>query len=300
MLEYFDFEFQKELKNIDLVQVVEIRIRANKNVIIKCNNTEIKLNYKPTINDIENILNKMCENSIYAYQEQICNGFITLPQGHRVGITGSVVQTENKVININYVSSLNIRICKEIRECSNTILKYTLDIGKNSIYNTIIMSPPGGGKTTIIRDFIRKISDGIDEINFKGITVGLVDERGEIASMYHGIPTHDIGIRTDVLENVSKDIGMRMLVRTMAPDVIVADEIGTKEDANAIHYAVCSGVKGIFTAHGDSMQELEKNPNLKELIDEKIIERIIFLQGGKNKGKIKEAYFLNNNIYQRF
>ena len=110
MLEYFDFEFQKELKNIDLVQVVEIRIRANKNVIIKCNNTEIKLNYKPTINDIENILNKMCENSIYAYQEQICNGFITLPQGHRVGITGSVGKTENKVININYVSSLNIRI----------------------------------------------------------------------------------------------------------------------------------------------------------------------------------------------
>ena len=135
---------------------------------------------------------------------------------------------------------------------------------------------------------VRSISTGIEAINFNGMNVGLVDERGEIAALYKGIPQNDIGIRTDVLENIPKPIGMKMLVRSMAPEVIVADEIGTKQDVQAIKEAVCSGVKGIFTAHGKTKQELLKNPTLSELINENIIEKIIFLKLNKNGRELEE------------
>lgn len=144
------------------------------------------------------------------------------------------------------------------------------------------------GKTTLLRDLVRSISTGIEAINFKGMNVGLVDERGEIAALYKGIPQNDIGIRTDILENIPKPIGIKMLVRSMAPEVIVADEIGTKQEAQAIKEAVCSGVKGIFTAHGKTKEELLKNPTLKELINENIIEKIIFLKLNENGRELEE------------
>lgn len=134
------------------------------------------------------------------------------------------------------------------------------------------------GKTTLLRDLVRNLSAGIETINFKGMNIGVVDERGEITALYKGIPQNDIGIRTDVLENIPKPIGIKMLIRSMSPQVIVADEIGTKQDVEAIKEAVCSGVKGIFTAHGESKEELLKNPTLKELIEDRIIEKIIFLK----------------------
>ncbi len=114
-------------------------------------------------------------------------------------------------------------------------------------------------------------------MNFKGITVGVVDERGEISAMDKGIAQNDIGMRTDVIENISKPLGMKMLVRSMSPKVIVADEIGSKEDIEAIEYAVCSGVRGIFTAHGSNMEELQQNPILSQLIEKKIIDKVLFL-----------------------
>jgi len=120
------------------------------------------------------------------------------------------------------------------------------------------------------------------------MNVGLVDERGEIAALYKGIPQNDIGLRTDTLENIPKPIGIKMLIRSMAPEVIVADEIGTKQDVQAIKEAVCSGVKGIFTAHGKTKEELLKNPTLNELIKESIIEKIIFLKLDENGRKLEE------------
>lgn len=119
------------------------------------------------------------------------------------------------------------------------------------------------------------------------MNVGLVDERGEIAALYKGIPQNDIGIRTDVLENVPKPVGIKMLIRSMGPQVIAADEIGTLEDVKAIHEAVCSGVKGIFTAHGESKKELNENPILKDLLNKKLIEKVIFLRINEGKRYIE-------------
>lgn len=213
--------------------------------------------------------------------------------GHRVGITGNVVMKDDKVININYIYSLNFRIAKQVIGCSNKILKYVINQEENNIYSTLIVSPPGVGKTTLVRDLIRRISNGMEQINFKGINVGLVDERGEIAAMYRGIPQNDVGVRTDILDNVSKDIGMTMLIRSMAPKVIVADEIGTQNEVEAIQYAVCSGIKGIFTAHGASMEDIKLNPAINELIENCAFERIIFMSSKKEKGEIQKVYYLN-------
>lgn len=213
--------------------------------------------------------------------------------GHRVGITGNVVMKDEKVININYIYSLNFRIAKQIIGCSNKILKYVINQEENNIYSTLIVSPPGVGKTTILRDLIRRISNGMEQINFKGINVGLVDERGEIAAMYRGIPQNDVGVRTDILDNVSKGVGMTMLIRSMAPKVIVADEIGTQNEVEAIQYAVCSGIKGIFTAHGANMEDIKLNPAINELINNCMFERIIFMSSKKEKGEIQKVYYLN-------
>ena len=221
-------------------------------------------------------------------------GYITIKGGHRVGITGNVITENEKVININYISSLNFRIAKQKINCSIPLFKYVIDIQNNSIYNTLIVSPPGCGKTTILRDLIKNISDGIEYINFKGKTVGVVDERGEIAAMYKGVTQNDIGKRTDVIDNISKSQGMKMLIRSMAPEIITCDEIGSSEDIEAINYAICSGVKGIFTAHGASIEDLKLNPAISKLINNKILERIIFLDT-KERGKIKEVYILNKN-----
>ena len=273
-------------------EVQEIRVRVNQYIILKFNKEEKIMPYRTSQNEILQILQKLCDNSIYSYQNQIINGYITIKGGHRVGITGDVVLENGKVINIKYISSLNFRIAHKIIDCSIPVLRYVLNSENNEIYNTLIVSSPGAGKTTMIKDLVNKISNGIPEIYFHGLDVTVIDERGEIAACFEGVPQNDLGIRTDVLQNVTKAIGIKMAVRSMAPKVIVADEIGNKEDVEAIEYAVCSGVKGIFTAHGDSLEEVLANSELEKLLKSEIIERIIFLDK-KTKGKISKVYELS-------
>lgn len=124
-------------------------------------------------------------------------------------------------------------------------------------------------------------------MHFRGVTIGMVDERGELSAMDKGVPQNDVGMRTDVIENISKPLGMKMLVRSMSPKIIVADEIGSKEDIEAIEYAVCSGVRGIFTAHGSSMEEIKQNPILSKLLEKQMIDKILFLD---NNRKINLGY----------
>lgn len=295
--------------NINENTIEEIRIRVDRPVILKYpEGKEDILDHVVTQNEILNILQSLCNNSIYSYQSQICDGYITLQGGHRVGITGNVAMKDGKITNVNYVSSLNFRIAREIIGASDEILKEVItrksnsasqnnyrnsnidnnDISNLEINNTLIVSRPGCGKTTVLRDLVRNISN-------KGFTVSLIDERGEIASMYKGIPQNDIGLRTDVMDNVTKSLGMKIAVRTMAPQVIVADEIGTEGDLEAINYGICSGVKGIFTAHGSDISELRQNETLNKLYEEKLFKRIIFLE---NRGKMGKVYYLDRNMYK--
>lgn len=212
----------------------EIRIRVGRPIILKLRQADILVQSIISQPEILQIIEKMCENSIYSYKNQICEGFITIKGGHRIGISGTAVVENNKLINLKYITSINIRIARQVLNCSNKILHEIIDGDNNTIYNTLIVSPPGKGKTTMLRDTIRRISNGIEEMNFKGKNCGVVDERGEIAAMYRGIPQNDLGIRTDVIENISKAKGMKMLIRSMAPEIIACDEIGSKEDVQAI------------------------------------------------------------------
>ena len=282
ILLYFPLHIREKLQNIDFTNLEEIRIRNNRPIFLKIGQSEQQVNYIINTNDALEILQKICDNSIYTYQNQICNGYITIKGGHRIGITGNIVIKDGQVTNISHIYSLNFRIARQVIDCSNKILESVLDLKNNTVFNTIIISPPGRGKTTILRDLIRKISDGIPEISFKGINVGVVDERGEIAAMYKGIPQNDIGRRTDILDNIPKDIGMKMLIRSMNPKVIVADEIGSAKDIDAIKYAICSGVKGVFTAHGNGVKDIINNPILNELYITDGIERVLAIDENRN------------------
>ena len=255
----------------------EIRVRVGRPILLKGRGIEAIVEYLVTQQEILQTLEKLCDNSIYAYKNQISQGFITVRGGHRIGIAGTAVVENDDVQNLKYITSLNFRIAREVLNCSDKILKEIIDIENNNIYNTLIISPPGKGKTTILRDTIRRLSNGIEEWNFRGKTCGVVDERGEIAAMYRGIPQNDVGLRTDVIENISKSKGMKMLIRSMAPEIIACDEIGSKEDVQAIKEAISSGVKGIFTMHGKSLEDVKNNIDVNYLIKNKLIEKVIFI-----------------------
>lgn len=292
------------IKNIQVEQyerIEEIRIRNSKKIYVKLINDYLTINYIVKTEDILETMQLISENSIYSYQNQICNGYITIKGGHRVGITGNVAIEDNKVININYIYSLNFRIAKEITGVSNEIIKYIYNPQEGIIYNTLIVGKPASGKTTLLRDLIRNISSGGTNRNTNGLirepfNVSVVDERSEISAMYKGIPQNDLGERVDILENIPKVLGIKLMIRSMAPDVIVADEIGGVGDTEVINYAICSGVKGIFTAHGDSLESLCKNPEISNLINMNLLERIIILSN-KEKGKIQRIYRLENKKY---
>ena len=283
ILRYFPNQIYTLLKNM-LIQDInlqkdleEIRIRVERPILLKTRQVDIIIEYKIGTNEILQTLERLCENSIYAYKNQICEGFLTVRGGHRIGITGTAVVEGEKILNLKYITSLNFRIAREVIGCSFPILEEIIDKENNTIFNTLIVSPPGKGKTTMLRDIIRNISNGVEKFNFKGMTCGVVDERGELAAMYKGIPQNNIGIRTDVIENINKSKGMKILIRSMAPEIIACDEIGSKEDVEAIKEAITSGVKGIFTMHGKNMEDIKNNKNINYLIETKQIEKIIFL-----------------------
>lgn len=288
ILKCLPIELSKQILEHNIEKLEEIRIRSGKPVILKLGHIEIILKYCIKQRDIMGILQNICNNSIYTYQNQICNGFITLPGGNRVGISGNVVIKNGYVSNISYIYSLNFRIAHQINGACNDLLGYVLDTANNTVFNTLIVSPPGSGKTTIIRDLAQKISNGITEINFRGIDVSIIDERGEIAAMNQGIAYNDVGIRTDILDNVPKSIGIRMAIRSMAPKVIIADEIGNIDDIEIIKYAISSGVNCIFTAHGKCFEDLINNTEIEKIINSKMFKKVIFLNE-KQKGKIKNV-----------
>lgn len=272
VLRYFPIELKEVIvKNIglELENVREIRIRVNKPIVFKLHYKDVLLKDILTNKEVINkIFENICGNSVYAFTDEISNGFITILGGHRVGIVGKTLYKENKIYNIKDISGFNFRIAREIIGAGNKIIS---EIKKNGTFeSTLIISPPGLGKTTILRDIVRQISNS-------GYEVSLVDERSEIAACFRGIPQNDVGERTDVMDGVNKTDGIRLMVRSMRPDFIATDEIGTDEDASAIMYAINSGVKVIATSHGRGVEDLKRSSKLNQIIELGIFKKIVVL-----------------------
>ena len=290
----------RQLDDITITNLEEIRIRAGQPLMlltskddsfIDCDGNRTLNKSKGIIVNLEDVratFELMCKNSVYAYQNEINKGFITLDGGHRVGFSGRVVTNGDNITNINHISSINIRISKQVLGCSDMVINKIIKNGSD-IFNTLIISPPQGGKTTLLRDITRQVSNGIENFNFKGLKVGIVDERSEIAACYKGIPQNDVGIRTDVLDACPKTKGIEMLLRSMSPQVIVVDEIGNQGDAYILQCLINAGIKIIATAHGYSINDIKNREDIKKIIASGAFERFVILGKNNERGVIKEV-----------
>ncbi|MDD4089586.1 MAG: stage III sporulation protein AA [Tissierellia bacterium] len=277
-----------------LNEVIEIRLRINSPVLIKTLKRELFLDEEIIITkkDIDDILGNLTKNSIHAFENEINKGYITLEGGHRVGISGDCIYDKEELKGFKNITSLNIRIAKEFPGCSNKSIKHLITPDKN-IYNTLIIGPPLSGKTTLIRDVARNLSDGFKAPYFEGCDVTLIDERGEISAVYNGIPQMNTGRRTDVLSYCRKSDGFFMSIRALSPKVIISDELGSVEDFEIVQYALKSGVKIVTTAHGFSLDDVKRNLYLRNILNNNFFERAIILN--KRPLRVNEVFDFQKN-----
>jgi stage III sporulation protein AA len=266
-----------------LGKITEIRLRADKPMIVWSGRKEhVFPAYQPTAADINETMERISRYSYYAFESELAQGYITLPGGHRVGVAGQAVVENGTVKTWRYISGLTIRIAHSVKGCADTVLPHIYN-DNGFFMNTMIISPPGFGKTTLLRDIVRQISDA-------GLTVGLVDERSEVAGCFQGIPQNDVGKRTDVLDSCPKAEGMVMLLRAMAPNVVAVDELGGEKDAHAVEQVLNAGVKLLCTAHGYGVEDIRTNPALVRLMERGVFDCFIVLDApGQIKGLYKDG-----------
>ncbi|ALC89980.1 stage III sporulation protein AA [Bacillus sp. FJAT-18017] len=272
-----------EIPSLSKEDVEEIRIRINRPIEVTVRGAPVFLRYIAKPEDAVLLLQKISKHSIYAMDEELMRGYITVSGGHRVGLAGKVILEQGKVRAIRDVSSFNIRIAREKIGISRQLIPF---IYKKGWLHTMIIGPPQTGKTTLLRDIARLISLGDLEHQIRPSKAGIVDERSEIAGCVNGIPQLTFGPRVDILDACPKAEGIMMLIRSMSPDVIIADEIGRKEDSEAILEAVHAGIKIMTTVHGGSLDEVRNRPSLTMLINSHIFERFIVLGRSSGPGTI--------------
>lgn len=255
-------------------KVEELRLRGGQVLHYVDNNGEYPLKTDIIrVEDLDFVVARASEYSVHTVREQIVRGYITMSGGHRLGLCGSGVMEGGRIVNLRRISSISIRVAQEYRGISAEVLP-KIKYG-DSLYNTIVVSSPGCGKTTLLRDLVRSVSSGI---GIKSQRVGLVDERSEIAGLCQGIPTFDLGSSTDILEGCSKSLGMVFLLRSMNPQILAVDEITSEEDVKALSQVVGCGVKLLVTAHGKDKCDLFVRSSYRRLMDLKIFEKIILIQ----------------------
>lgn len=268
-----------------LKKATEIRFRAGKGCSISCGDGNFMvdgLQVEPE--DIQQLFETICRGAVYQFEHQAENGYISLPGGHRAGICGSFVQDENGMVHIRDLSSVNFRICRDVQGIAEELFPKLLCDGK--FCSTLIVSEPSGGKTTLLTDLVRVLSKN-------GYRSAVVDERGEIGAVFRGVPQKDLGELTDVLDGYPKPYGMMVALRTLSPQVLVCDEIGTKEETERMLEAMNAGVPVLATAHARDEEELFSRPQIKRLKDAGAVSKIVFLKGARSPGKVRKVLTVN-------
>lgn len=280
MLEFMPANVRAILKRVPkeyAVAVEEVRLRAGKSLaIVTVKPLHIsaegqivppQIAYNLNVADITECLRLLSNSSLYAWDEELKRGYVTVKGGHRIGLAGRVLTEKGSIRTMKDISSLNFRIAKEITGCANKLAQAVLQARP---LNTLLISPPRAGKTTILRDLIRLTS-------LCGFTVAVVDERSELAASWQGIPQKDLGPNTDIMDACPKAEGLMMMIRSLSPDVVAVDEIGSEEDAMAIYEASKAGVNIYATAHASNLQEVLQRPILKDLILDGVFKKIVQL-----------------------
>ncbi len=266
----------------------EIRVRVGQPLEF-CFDSGIRYlvpDFRMHMTDIAEMLNYISDYSLYAYREELRQGYITIEGGHRVGLAGGTVLEHGKLAGIRHVSFLNVRVAHERKGCAKKVLPYLRS--RNSIYNTLFLSEPGAGKTTMLRDCIRLLSRGDDE--YPGIKVCVVDERSEIAACHLGMPQNDLGPRTDVLDGCGKKEGMLMLLRSMSPQILAVDELGDERDFQAVEQALYSGCRVLGTVHAGNIRDLSEKPCLRRLTERKLFGRYVRIERREDGGRAIQIY----------
>lgn len=298
--------FLDSLKKMDTEQKMlqEVRIRVGQPVFVYMDGSEWRLDhalrpqqvmqqttrpgdlYFADSRLIKDILGIFSGHSLYAFEDEMRQGFLTVEGGHRVGISGKVVLGDHGIRTIKDISSLNIRIAHERPGCADMVLPWIYEDGE--VLNTLFLSPPGAGKTTILRDAIRQISDG--NLHGGGVSVSVVDERSELGACFRGVPQCDLGRRTDVMDGCPKVEGMLMMIRSMAPRVLAVDEIGTRADLEALRDVMKCGCKILATVHGTSVEDLKRKRVLGEMVADGMFSRYVVLSRTPHPGTVVGIY----------
>lgn len=309
VLPFLNLKLQSILSNLSpktLSLLEEIRLRSHRPLQLITREGEIFLNelgeevtpsqaYHLTLEDMQETLRSMSRSSLYALEEELRQGYLTLPRGHRVGFVGRGVLKKGEIATIKDIASFNIRISREIHGAANGVVE-RLIIPPKGVYHTLILSPPGGGKTTILRDLARILSDGSKEHSFQGVKVGVIDERSEIGGAYKGAPQNRIGLRTDLFDGVPKALGMEIMIRSLSPEVLITDELGGEGDAKALHEALRSGVTIITSAHASSLQEIQRSPSLSSFLH--LFQRYILLSRREGPGTLEGIWDRDFKVLQ--